>query len=62
MGDPLTPVERAAGDAVEEIIDDLRSRSGLRHVWDGIDHVTLREIRIAWSTIVERAMIGVVKS
>lgn len=40
---------------VEQIVDDLTGRKGLRHEWDQIDKATRNEIKICWANILIKA-------
>lgn len=47
-----TIINTCAFEAVDAIIADLRGRSGLDGMWDGIDDDIQEEIRLAWARIV----------
>ncbi len=40
--------------AADEIIDNLRGRRGLAHVFDEIDHEIQDEIRTSWAEVIRR--------
>ena len=40
--------------AVDEIIDDLKGRGGLCHVWDQIDEDIQEEIKEEWAEILNK--------
>ena len=41
-----------AKEIVEEIIEDLTDRKGLRHQWESIDQETREEIKSVWENII----------
>lgn len=50
--------EEVAFRIVQRIGRDLRDRSGLRHVWDGIDDDTQAEIVATWRDIAREEIEG----
>jgi GTP-dependent phosphoenolpyruvate carboxykinase len=48
------PTQDAAARAANDIIENMRSRSGGDHWWDGIDDAIQEEIRAEWAELIRQ--------